>query len=85
VYKILLHKDVLKFYQKQDTKIRKRIDKAFETIKLNPYHGTNIKKMTSELSNLYRYRVGGFRILYEIHEDFVRVKAIDSRGQIYKR
>lgn len=85
MYKILLHKDALKFYQKQDSKIRKRIEKAFETIKLNPYHGKNIKKMTSEISNLYRYRVGDYRILYEIHKDLVRVKAIDSRGQIYKR
>ncbi len=87
MYKVLFYKEALKDYQKQDVKKRKRIDRAIETIISNPCHGTNIKKLTGELSNLYRYRLGGFRILYEIHKELevVRIKAIESRGDIYKR
>jgi len=41
------------------------------------YRGPNIKKLKGKLSNLYRYRIGGFSILYEIIED---IKTFSSKG-----
>ena len=76
MYRVILHRDADKDYQSFDAKLKARTDKALSNIKLNPYRGPNIKKLKGRLSNLYRYRIGGFRILYEIIEDMktVRVK-----------
>jgi mRNA-degrading endonuclease RelE of RelBE toxin-antitoxin system len=36
---------------------------------------------------MYRFRLGGLRILYEIEESIqtVRIKAIETRGSAYKK
>ena len=86
MYRVLLHKRAFKDYERQDTKTKARLDEAFEHLQNNPFQGTQIKRLSGKLSYLYRYRVGKLRILYEVHEDIkvVRVKAIESRGDIYK-
>ena len=35
---------------------------------------------------MYSYRLGDMRIVYEIHSDIntVRIKAVESRGGVYK-
>jgi mRNA interferase RelE/StbE len=85
MYRVFFHKYAENYYRKQNQKVRARLDKAFEYLKSNPYRGTNIKRLTGELSHLYRYRIGNLRILYEIHETskIVRVKNIGPRGDIY--
>jgi len=42
--------------------------------------------LEGELKDMYRYRLGNLRILYEIHEDIktIRIKAIEARGSAYK-
>ena len=86
MYRVILHRDADKDYRSFDVKLKARTDKALSNIRLNSYRGPNIKKLKRTLSNLYRYRIGGFRILYEIIEDTktVRVKTIEARGKIYK-
>ncbi len=86
MYKIILYKDAVKFYEKMADTLRKKINVAIDSIAKNPYHNIHIKKLRGELSHMYRYRVGDTRILYEIHEDIktVRIKAIDARGNAYK-
>ena len=52
---------------------------------LSTVYGTDIKKLKGH--NLYRLRVGNFRILYSI-DDAIRlidIENIDNRGDIYKR
>jgi mRNA interferase RelE/StbE len=46
----------------------------------------HIKKLEGEHRDMYRYRLGNLRILYEIHEDIkaIRIKAIEARGSVYK-
>ncbi len=86
MYKILLHKRAFKDYERQSAKTKARLDEAFEHLQENPFHGTQTKRLSGELSHLYRYRVGQLRILYEVHENLkiVRIKAIASRGDVYK-
>lgn len=85
-YRVILHKRAAKYYGRQDAKIKERLDRAFEYLKSDPYRGPNIKRLSGELSHLYRYRAGEVRILYEIHEEFklVRIKAIKPRGEVYR-
>jgi len=51
-----------------------------------PVNHAHIKKLEGELKNMYRYRLGNLRILYEIHEDIktIRIKAIETRSSAYK-
>ena len=85
MYKVILHRDAIKDYKNLDIRLKTRVNKAIETLKENPYYGSNIKRLTGKLAGMYRYRVGDFRIIYEIHEDIntVRVKIIESRGGVY--
>ena len=86
MYRVILHRDVNKDYLGFDRKLKAKADKALSDLRLNPHHGPNIKKLKGKLSNLYRYRIGGFRILYEIIEDIktIRVKTIEARDKAYR-
>jgi mRNA interferase RelE/StbE len=86
VYKVILHNYAAKFYTKCDTKLRKKINAAIDTILQNPTYNIHIKKLQGELSQMYRYRLGDIRIIYEIHEDIksIRIKTIEYRGSAYK-
>ncbi len=86
MYKAILHKDAIKFYKRADTNLRKRINSAIEVVVQNPRYHIHIKKLQGDLSNMYRYRLGDIRMIYEIHEGIktVRIKAIEQRGSAYK-
>ena len=80
-YKIVIEKPALKFLKKQQQDNRDRIMKAIHVL---PDIG-DIKQMAGHV-NLYRLRVGDFRILYTIENDIfvVRVVNIGNRGDVYK-
>jgi len=70
----MLHKNA-------DNKLRGRIKEAVNNISGNPRLHVHIKKLEGDLKQMYRYRLGDLRILYEIHED---IKTIEGRGSVYK-
>lgn len=80
-YKIKFEKAAQKFLDKQDKNQRLRLYKAINKLP----DGTDIKKLTG--SNLYRLRVGNYRILYIIDEEIhlINIENIDNRGDVYKR
>jgi mRNA interferase RelE/StbE len=86
MYKIIFHKNAARNYRNADTKLQSRIHTAVDTILDNPRYHVHIKKLEGELQDMYRYRLGNLRILYEIHEDLktIRIKAIEGRGSVYK-
>ncbi len=69
VYKIILHKNATKFYNNAAIPLKERISRAVDVISQNPHFDMHIKKLKGELSNMYRYKMGGVRIIYEIHEE----------------
>ena len=86
MHKVILHKNAAKYYRNADKKLQGRINTAIDTILENPRYHVHIKKLEGELKDMYRYRLGNLRILYEIHEDIktIRIKAIEARGSAYK-
>ena len=80
-YRIVIEKPDLKFLQKQPLQQRERILKAIQKL---PNDG-DIKPLSGH-ENLYRLRVGSYRVLYTIEGDLliVRVLTIGNRGDIYK-
>ncbi len=81
-YKIVIEKPALKFLQKQPQAQKERILKAIQGL---PDVG-DIKPM-SGYENLYRLRVGSYRVIYTIEGDLliVRVLTIGNRGDVYKK
>ncbi len=80
-YKILILKRARKFIEKQTHQIQEKLLK--EIYKL-PGGDT---KMLKGHDNVFRLRVGDFRIIYTIDRDIVTITVIyiGNRGQIYNK
>lgn len=81
IYKIEFSKAALKFLEKQDKQQRQRLYKAIYRLP----EGTDVKKLKGY--DLYRVRVGSYRILYSMDETIkiITIENIDNRGDVYKR
>lgn len=79
-YNIKLTKKAEKFIKKQDKDIQKRIIKAIVELPEG-----DIKKLKG-MDELYRLRVGDFRVIFEKNDMELVIVVIDvgNRGQIYK-
>jgi len=80
-YKIVFNKDAKKFIEKQPKSHRIRIYKAIKKLP-----NGDIKKMKG-FKDLYRLRVGDYRIIYTIFENeiIIEIMEVNNRGDIYKR
>jgi mRNA-degrading endonuclease RelE of RelBE toxin-antitoxin system len=78
---IFFSKTSLKYLSKLEKQVRANIIEAIEGL---PDKG-DIRKMKGQsLQNIYRLRIGKYRILYIWEEDTVKILDIDTRGDIYK-
>ncbi|GAA0134938.1 type II toxin-antitoxin system RelE/ParE family toxin [Paenibacillus sp. YSY-4.3] len=85
-YEIELSTESAKYLRKLDKPSRLRILNHLDILRINPRHTElDIKKLQGK-TNLYRLRVGTYRILYSIKDNFlvVYVVTIGSRGDVYK-
>jgi mRNA interferase RelE/StbE len=84
-YRLEIRPSVEKTLRKlRDAELQHRLDDAFNKLSENPRRmGT--QKMTG-FQNRYRFRVGDFRIIYEIHDSVlvVLILAIGDRKEIYR-
>jgi mRNA interferase RelE/StbE len=74
-YKANIKKPELKRYAKKIS------EQVYPTLRLNPFYGPNIKKLKGDLSEIYRYRVGSFRLFYLILEPEKRVVILSLRDR----
>ena len=75
-YRIELKPSAAKSLARLPVDLQKRIVRAVETLAGDPRpHG--VVKMAGD-DNLWRVRVGDFRIVYEIHEDVLLVMVLRS-------
>lgn len=49
----------------------------YPQLRNNPYFGKNIKKLKGNLKDIYRYRIGGYRLFYTIDEQKVLIFIMD--------
>ncbi len=61
-------------------------DYVYPILRENPFFGPNIKKLKGEYKDLYRFRIGDYRLFYTISEETVIVFIIDieARKDAYK-
>ena len=79
-YKIAIEKAALKFIIKQPPKEKDRLMQAIHSLP-----DGDIIKMSGKY-NLYRLRVGAYRIVYSVEEDKLIIRIIEAgnRGDVYK-
>jgi mRNA interferase RelE/StbE len=87
MYEVLVSHEADKYYKKQDRDTKRRINRCIDNLSRDPFFGPHIKKLHGELEGKRRYEVGGIRIVYEVNtkSKIVEIKAIRSRGDVYKR
>ena len=70
----------------KSTKYKKITEYVYPILRENPYFGSNIKKLKGNYKDLYRFRIGDYRLFYKISEDTVIVFIIDieTRKSAYK-
>jgi len=84
MYKVILtHKSSI-FVKNLPKSNKKKLDIIIDRLKENPY-SYPYKKIKGE-TNLYRIRIGGFRISYEIYENenIINILKIGKRDKFYQ-
>jgi len=84
MYKVELGREPEKFYRKQSRKIQIQISTALRKLALNP-RLEQAKKLAG-MDELFRVRVGDYRIVYTIEDDrlVVLVVRIAHRREVYR-
>lgn len=78
---------ISKIEDRKFKKIYQKIkDYVYPQLRLNPFFGSNIKKLKGEFEGIYRYRIGDNRIFYKIENDkvLIIVLAISDRKDAYR-
>jgi mRNA interferase RelE/StbE len=84
-YRLEIRPSVEKALRKiRDPKLQRRLDESFTKLAQNPRR-MGAEKMAG-FQNRYRFRVGDYRIVYEIHDAvlLVLILAIGDRKEIYR-
>ncbi|MBR7064286.1 MAG: type II toxin-antitoxin system RelE/ParE family toxin [Treponema sp.] len=76
-------KIVLKKYSSIYEKIKNYV---YPILKENPFYGPNIKKLKGVYKNVYRYRVGNYRLFYTVsqREIIVFIWDVEARKDAYR-
>ena len=85
-YTVLISIDAQDFFESADASLQKKLDRCFERLKIEPRNYPNIKPLKGELSGYYRYRVGDYRVIYEIDDGLgqVTIILIEHRSRVYE-
>ena len=83
MYKVVIEKEAVKYLNRLDRPTVKRLRNAIDQIGEDPTVGERL----SNHDATYKYRVGSYRILYDVYENevVVVVVKIASRGQFYRK
>ncbi len=86
MYEILLTKEAQHFYEEADPVLVRKLHRCFEYLQNDPYQHPNIKRLKGPLAGHLRYRVGDWRVVYQIHEHEQRiiVLLIAHRRDVYQ-
>jgi len=86
-FEVILLGQAEKFYKKAPDDLCQRLDACFEALETSPYQGSNIKLLkTAKTVRWYRYRVGDYRVVYEIDGESKRIGVllILHRSSVYR-
>lgn len=80
-YKLLYSQHAVKDIKKLDSVVKKRIKKALEKFGQRPFFYA--KKLTSSRIGQYRWRVGNYRIVFDVDKEKIIILRVGHRREIY--
>ena len=65
---------------------KKIFEDVYPILRNNPFFGVNIKKLKGEYREIYRFRIGDYRLFYKIDETafIIFIINIEDRKDAYK-
>jgi mRNA interferase RelE/StbE len=86
MYSVILSAEAEDLYASADQALAKKIARCFEQLEKNPRFHPNIKPLKGDLAGYYRYRIGDYRVIYQIDDDTdqVIVNTIAHRREAYE-
>ena len=63
-------REISKIYNKIKTYV-------YPQLRINPFFGKNIKKLKGEFKDVYRYRIGEYRLFYQVAEKQILIFSMD--------
>ena len=83
--KVVLNKKAQKQFERLDSVIKKRVTELFDELELSSNPRSKGKALAGELSGLWRYRVGDYRVVYDIADSEMTIYAIKiaHRKEVY--
>ncbi len=85
MYELVLTREARKFYEKAEPPLVRRLHRCFEQLREAPYEHPNIRRLRGPLAGYFRYRVGDWRVVYEVDEErkTVTILLIVHRSKAY--
>ncbi|MCB0190574.1 MAG: type II toxin-antitoxin system RelE/ParE family toxin [Anaerolineae bacterium] len=86
MYDIVLTREAQKDYQKLAKSVAKRINQCLDNLREYPLQYPQAIPLKGRLAGYYRWRVGDWRVVYEVNADeqIVVVLQITHRSRVYK-
>jgi mRNA interferase RelE/StbE len=86
MFDILLSPPAHKFLDDAGRPLRKRLERCFQQLQLDPYRHNNIKRLSGQFLGLFRFRVGDWRVVYRVDDSSRRIIVIDigHRRDVYE-
>jgi mRNA-degrading endonuclease RelE of RelBE toxin-antitoxin system len=78
---VLYSKTAFSYLRKLDTKTRRRV---FEAVNRLPAKGDIRKMKGRKIQNIFRLRVGSYRVIFVMEKELIKVLDIAPRGEAYK-
>ena len=65
---------------------KKIFEYVYPLLRRNPFFGVNIKKLKGEFKDIYRFRIGDYRLFYKVEEQesIIFIIDVESRQDAYK-
>lgn len=87
-FEVKLHPDSVKFLKSLSPEIRERLKTGIKSLEIDPFKShlhSDIKKLkgTKKREDLYRLRVGDYRVIYAVEGNTIYVLEIISREKGY--
>lgn len=84
-YKIEYRKTAVKDIRKLDAVTQKRLGKKIEHILSLPDPMSHAKKLVDSQLGQYRWRVGDYRVVFDLDGSTIVVLRVQHRSEVYKR